>query len=197
MNVRLALTGIGLLNGLSRKQAAIEAGYTPSTASCGYLTNSRAVAEAAKLDPERDPANLLVTARGRLAQLLADDSKWQRAKIGEVARLIETTERYFGAGHPLDSLGERETLEERGQLVAALTRFVEAKAASLKESAAESRAFATHNSEHLGVIPSQCAESAELVSDNAELTECILPDTDGRKSQHTDTAASPYDERED
>jgi hypothetical protein len=138
---RKALAGIAMLSGVRTGKALIQAGFSPWTArvpKAKGLDAAVCIAEAAKVDPECRPANLLTKARGRLRELLDDDGRWKRARVGEVARMIESCERYYGAGRGLDALGEGETLEDRSRLVSALTAFVEEKARQLKAGSGES-----------------------------------------------------------
>ena len=99
VNFRKALAGFNVLKGMSQKQALVKAGYSPNTArrpTANGLAAERCVAEAKKLDPDADPSTIAKRARKALGQALSDPAKLSKARIGELARTMEVTERYFG-----------------------------------------------------------------------------------------------------
>lgn len=108
INMRLALTGKYLLEGMSTKQAAIKAGYAESTAikpKQNGLTVQRSLEELAKLDPDASPAKILGLARTRAREAL-ESTHGREMRMVDIARILDVTERAYGAGESLDAFNE-------------------------------------------------------------------------------------------
>lgn len=129
INMRLAKTGLGLLAGKTKKQAALDAGYSESVARKLEHPVSRCLEEAKKLDPALKPANLLRGARDlfrlKVEELRDDPELRSKARPSEIARMLEVSERFHGSHDPTGELSPRqfvdrmEWLREAQRLMAA------------------------------------------------------------------------------
>ena len=124
VNFRKALAGFNVLKGMSQKQALVKAGFSPSTARTPKASGLHAVAcveEAKKLDPDADPSTIALRARKALGQALSDPAKLKKARIGELARTMEVTERYFGGDY-----GDKVDARTAGERLAWLKELTDA-----------------------------------------------------------------------
>ena len=120
----MAQTGLDLLQNpnLSQAQALVKNGYKASTARLpkqNGLSASQCLEAAAVLYPDAVPTKLVSEARRAMASKLAswrDPAKLDKARGGELARVLDVVERWYGASKP-DDPGSR-LLENRLQVFA-------------------------------------------------------------------------------
>ena len=105
VDLRRAKAGLLRLEGKSRFRSLTEAGFADSTAASpkrNGLTDDVLLAEAQKLGVVPQSAELASKARQvlnrKLDQLRDDDQQLEKARCGEVARIVEVTEKFHG-GH--------------------------------------------------------------------------------------------------
>lgn len=128
LNARKAIAGAALLQGLTQRDALVEAGYSPATARTPpqNLRASACIDELKKIDPDAIPAKLLGLTRTRLLEHL-NSVKGSELRTGEIARLVDVTERAYGSGEPLDALDDLRGYRERQSFAEELARRVASK----------------------------------------------------------------------
>ena len=106
-HARKAQAGLDIAKGSSVKQALIKAGYAQSTASkpaANGLSASHCLEAAAKEYPDAVPSKLVHLARramaGKLRSWIDHPANLTKAKGGEVARMADVVERWYGANEP-------------------------------------------------------------------------------------------------
>ena len=111
---KLADAGLLIANGSSVKQALIKQGYAPSTAAKpkGNGITARACLDAAAIEyPDAVPTKLVNLARramgAKLRSWVNEPAKLTKAKGGEVARMADVVERWYGSHEPDDPSSRR------------------------------------------------------------------------------------------
>ena len=104
---RLAKAGLDVAQGKPVKHALIAAGYAESTArnpDRNGLSASQCLAAAAEEFPDAVPSNLVQLARramaGKLKSWTENPANLTKAKGGEVARMADVVERWYGNHEP-------------------------------------------------------------------------------------------------
>lgn len=103
INPRKAAAGLAMLAGSTVRAALIGAGYSPATARTpkrNGVSADQCIEAARALYPEAEPGEILRSSREvmgkRLKQLLSDDDELRKHGIGQIARLTDVVERWYG-----------------------------------------------------------------------------------------------------
>ena len=96
------MAGLNVLKGQPQALALTNAGYSPATANnptANGLSGEQCLAEAELAFPEVNTAKLVNQARTvltkKLTKVLASDTELAKLRIGEIARLVDVTERNY------------------------------------------------------------------------------------------------------